>query len=105
MASRWVLRTISMAPDGITLEYIEPKADVRRNGLALNHVIYIPSGQDYDDGIENVNEAALELLGDALEDMHILQPLDPEDEARRLLEKAVDRVERESDTDDQEVTL
>lgn len=70
-----LLRSVNFNPDdSITIEFVTPDEDFKANGLALNHAIYIPSGEDYDDEIDAVRETVLELLADALDDVPRLGP-------------------------------
>jgi hypothetical protein len=63
-----VITNIAIEPDGVNLTYLTLPDDLRENGLAAQHQISIPTAQDYGEEIDNVKEAALALLEDALED-------------------------------------
>lgn len=70
-----LIRALTFNNDGsVTIEYVTPSEDFKANGLALNHAILVPAGEDYDDEIEAAREAALALLIDALFDLAHLGP-------------------------------
>ncbi len=70
------IRGISFEPDGATvLEYCIPAKDARANGVVLNHILRIPYGDQYDDEIDAVTDAALLLINDVLEDLPHLDPI------------------------------
>lgn len=62
------IRTITLYPDVISIEYVEPEVDLAANGLVLNHVITIPVTSDREEEITALVNAGLDLLDDALED-------------------------------------
>lgn len=95
------VRGLSFDPDGsITLEYADAEKDVREKGIILNHTLFIPSGQDYDDELQAVVDAVGALLADVLEDLPHLAPVqlvdddDDEDEDDALERRPYDRVDR-----------
>lgn len=91
--NRVVLRTVQFEPDGsVVIEYCIPAKDARENGVVLNHIMSVPYGQDYDDEIDAVHDAALELISDVLEDLPNLAPIRPPQP----------REERDDDGDDDE---
>lgn len=78
-----IVRSLTFQEDGaVAIEYIEPAADLKSNGLQLNHVCFVPVAPDYDDGIERLMEAALDLLRDALDDADRLGPPDVDRKGR-----------------------
>lgn len=58
------------------MEYTEPGVDTKVNGLVHNHVLFIPAGSDYDEGLEDFHEAMQALLCDAIEDLTLAQSVD-----------------------------
>lgn len=73
-----LLRGLTFEPDGsVLVEYCIPSLDARQNGVVLNHTLYVPAGQDYDDEVYAVQEAMLALISDVLEDLPNLEPLRP----------------------------
>ena len=77
-ASDRLIRTVTLQSDGATVEYVDSKRDLRDNGLMVNHIVFIPAGEDYDEGLEALIVAAQRLLSDALEDLEVMEPVDPE---------------------------
>lgn len=71
-----IIRGISVQPDGVLIEYLNTATDIRKNGLTLNHTCFIPYGEDYEDELEGIIEAAQRALSDALEDFDSLEPHD-----------------------------
>lgn len=72
-----LISSIRFQPNGdVIVDYMVPRDDAKDNGLLLNHALYVPYGEDYDQEIDAVYDTALELLLDALEDHHNLPPLD-----------------------------
>lgn len=65
----YLVRTITIDDTGVSLEYVAPAADIKANGVQLNHVVFIPREDDYDDEIGGLEDAALYLLRDVLEDL------------------------------------
>ncbi len=96
--SKILIRNIGVDETGLTIEYMDVPADVRRNGLAATHAIFIPRAEDYDDEIDAVESAALEAVLDALDDFTKLPPVDlvaEVEDAKRTIEEAA-----EDDEDD-----
>lgn len=89
-----IIRNVSFQPDGVAIEYVAPDEDYRANGLMLNHVMFIPHDDDYEDEIDEALEAVQALLADALDDVDRLPPMDP----RQLFAEDVD-----DDNDNDEV--
>lgn len=84
-----IIRGISIQPDGVMIEYLDVATDIRTNGLTLNHTCFIPFGDDYDDELEEVVEAAQRALSDALDDFDNLEPHDVKAEITAAAEMAV----------------
>jgi hypothetical protein len=59
----------------VTLEYADVDQDMREKGIILNHTIFIPAGEDYDEELFDVARAVQALLTDVLEDLPNLAPL------------------------------
>jgi hypothetical protein len=73
---RLAVRTLSFDPDGsLTVEYLRPAIDARANGVVLNHTMYIPVGDQYDEEIDAVRVAVEALLDDVLEDLPHMEPI------------------------------
>lgn len=71
---------VSLTDGGIELAYMQ-LADIRQNGLAWQHRVFVPDGSDYDDEIEAVTDALQALLVDVLEDEKTALPVEvPHDE-------------------------
>ena len=62
---------------GVAVDYMDPLTDMRENRLVINHVLYVPADDQYDDEIDALQSAAQELLADALDDLGRLPPLVP----------------------------
>lgn len=74
------IHSISFQPNGdVAIEYVVPRDDVKVNGLMHQHAVIIPADDDYDDEIENVQEAAQHLLLDVLDDLKNLPALELEE--------------------------
>ncbi len=74
---RALIRVIQFEPDtgSVAIEYCIPGMDVRENGVLLNHTLFVPGGDDYDDEIDALRDAARALLDDVLEDLPHLEPI------------------------------
>lgn len=76
---KYLIRSISFDIDGgVAVDYMDVMGDLRANGLVINHVLYVPAEDQYDDEIDALQSAAQELLADALDDLGRLPPLVPE---------------------------
>lgn len=85
MTPRYVVRSLTLQPDGsIALEYTDIFSDLRANGLVQNHVLYVPADTDYDEELDAVHDAIQALLRDALEDLTLMEPVDPRPQASQL---------------------
>lgn len=73
---KWIIRAITIQPEGVALEYMGADTDLRPNGLQLQHVLFVPSGESYDDEIDTLLDAAHHLLADALQDMDLMEPVE-----------------------------
>lgn len=79
MPADFVIRTITIDEDGVSLEYVQPGVDIKANRVQQNHVLFIPRDDDYDDEIGAVEDAALYLLKDVLEDLPQLKAMKNKD--------------------------
>lgn len=70
------LMGIDFGPEGLGLGYTRVPADIRKNGLAWQHQVFVPHGSDYDDEIEALVEAARALLADVLDDEDRAEPIE-----------------------------
>lgn len=93
---RLLVRSVTFAEDGMAVEYMTLPEDARENGLSQTHSVWIPRGEDYDDEIDAVEEAANEAVKDALEDFGKMPQLDIEGQVEAAL------AEREDAEDDEE---
>lgn len=76
--NRVLVRSVTFEADGsVVLEYCIPAKDARANGVVLNHILSVPFGDEYDDEIDAVQDAALHLISDVLEDLPTLEPYRP----------------------------
>jgi hypothetical protein len=74
--SELVIRAMSIDADSISIEYMELPTDVRHNGLVMQqHTVVIAKHPEYQDEFEALEEAALDLLRDALEDYANTEPV------------------------------
>ncbi len=73
--SRFIIRSITITPDGTALEYVETDRDVWPSGLQHQHVVFIPRGDDYEDELDAIEEAAQAALIDALQDIQNTEPV------------------------------
>lgn len=83
IAPRRIIRSVQWLDDGVAIEYLSPAEDLKANGVTVNHVLAVPAGDDYDDELEVLTEAAHALLEDVLEDLPRLDAVsfeDPEDD-------------------------
>lgn len=72
MASDLVIRTITIDDAGVSLEYVAPANDIKANGVQVNHVLFVPRNDDYDDEISDLEDRAQYLVRDVLEDLPAL---------------------------------
>jgi hypothetical protein len=74
-----MIRAIQFEPDtgSVVIEYCIPSQDARENGVLMNHTLFVPGGDDYDDELDELRHAARALLEDVLEDLPHLEPLRP----------------------------
>lgn len=73
---KFIIRTLTFSQDGsVGIDFMEPLADIRENDLLMNHVLFVPAEDEYDDEIDALRDAALYLLADALEDFRRMPPL------------------------------
>lgn len=70
-----LIRSLQWSDEGVAMEFITLTEDLKANGVVLNHVLTVPAGDDYDDELEALTEAAHALLEDVLEDLPRLDPL------------------------------
>lgn len=75
-----VIEGIDISPDGVSISYLRLPLDIRKNGLAWRHQVFVPAGSDYDDELEALNDAALALLADVLDDEDRAEPIEPQEE-------------------------
>lgn len=76
-----VISSVQFMEDGsVVILYMDPSGDVRNRGLvAMSRQLHISRGgnQDYAQEIDDVNDAAMRLLVDALEDFDETEPVGP----------------------------
>lgn len=71
-----IIRALNFDPDGgVSFDFMEPYADIRENDLVMNHVLFVPADDEYEDEIDALRDAAQYLLADALEDFRRMPPL------------------------------
>ena len=75
-----VILSLQMDGEGVSITYMTLPADVRETGLVAQHSLQIPVGGDYEDEIETLRTAALDLLDDALDDFDKVPAFVPPDE-------------------------
>lgn len=64
-----IIQNISFDPDGdVQLSYVIPDRDTKEVGLAHLHTLLIPTGFDYDEEIQAIQDAADYLVRDVLQD-------------------------------------
>lgn len=79
MADDIMIQHIGVGPDGsLQIGYLKPAEDVKANGAMHMRTIVIPAGDDYDDEIEAVMDAAAYAVRDILEDWDKLSAAVPE---------------------------
>lgn len=69
------IRSITFAPDGLVIEYVDLDQDIRSNGLVMNHALRVPDDSTYHDAIVEVDRTAAELLTKAMDDWLVTDPL------------------------------
>lgn len=69
------IKSITFEDEGVVINYITPKQDIKANGVVVNHVLLVPYDDDYEDEIEALFEASHALLEDVLEDLPQLDPM------------------------------
>lgn len=99
---RFLIRTITIMPDGVTIEFMDTEGDLREGGLQLQHALFVPEGEDYDDEIGALVDAAHHLLLDGLDDYGNTPALKLS-EVAKAAEEAMQREEgTEPDEDDED---
>ena len=96
MAGKRLVRNVAFAEDGVSIDYMEVPADIRENGLLITHQIFIPEGEDYDDEIDAIRQAALDAVDDALDDFTKL----PAVSLQESVDRAVEEVERQQEVEE-----
>ena len=66
--NRFLIRTITIMPDGVTLEFMDTEGDLRESGLQLQHALFVPDDEEYEDEIQALLDSAHALLLDGLQD-------------------------------------
>lgn len=59
---------VALLEEGLEITYCRIPRDLKKNGLAWSHTVLIPRESDYDEGIEEIERALVELLEDVIED-------------------------------------
>jgi len=67
-ARRFLISSMTWQPDGIAIEFMDVDGDLRVSGLQMQHVIFVPTEDEYDEEMDAVTDAAMALLVDALQD-------------------------------------
>ena len=96
--SRVLVRQIAIHPDGVAIDYIRMPEDARENGLTVTHNIWIPRGEDYEDELDAIEDAAREAVLDALDDLDKL----PVPDLREQVKAVADALAEEDDEDEDE---
>lgn len=74
--SELVIRGVVIDTDSISIEYMAIPDDVRHNGRVMQqHTLVVARHPEYQDEIDALEDAALELLRDALEDYQNTEPV------------------------------
>lgn len=71
---------VEFLPDGVAITYMVEPDDVRVNGLVSQHRLFVPSGSDYDDELEEAEGAIKSLLADALDDLETVDHVHEKEE-------------------------
>ncbi len=71
---------LQLEAEAVSISYVTLPADIRETGLAAQHTLLIPVDGDYEDEIEALRIAALDLLEDALEDFDRVPAYEPPDD-------------------------
>lgn len=71
-----IIRGLSFDPDsgGFVIEFITPTADVRTNGLILNHALLIPAEDPFIDLLEDLEASLQRALRAGLRQFHDAPP-------------------------------
>jgi hypothetical protein len=77
-----IVRALEFTAEGLAVEYADVTRDVRSNGLAINHTVWIPA-EEYGDEIDAVLTAVATLMTEVTGDLDTLGPLEPEPEPVR----------------------
>lgn len=74
---KFLIHNIEFRGEGeATVAFSSSDGDVKVNGLIRVVTLQIPAGDEYDQGIEAVHEAAVELVKDVLDDFGRLENAD-----------------------------
>jgi hypothetical protein len=64
-----VIASVEFDVDAVTVVYVVPDRDLKANGIVHSHSLRVPYGDQYDDELDAVREAAIALVKDVLEDV------------------------------------
>lgn len=64
---RPVVRTVTITPDGLSIEYVIPAQDILPNGLHFNHMVFLPD-DTYDEMNATIRSALKLAVQQALDD-------------------------------------
>jgi hypothetical protein len=68
------IRSLGFGDDGMSIEYVDTAADIKANGLLMNHALLVPDTNDYHDAMEALRLAAGDFLDDVLNDWDAAEP-------------------------------
>jgi hypothetical protein len=77
--TNYFVRAINFQEGGLSIDYALLGVDLRENGLAQNHVIFIPNTDEYAEALDAVIDVAHDTLRRALNDWSRNAPLGLDD--------------------------
>ncbi len=73
------IQEIRVIPDGgMQIAYYDTTQDIKQNGVIRLHNLIVPEGDEYDDELRAVTDAAIYLVRDVLEDLPHMEALEPD---------------------------
>ncbi len=82
-----IVAGVRFEEDGsMMLDFMQPLRDVKANGVQLQHSMYVPAGDEYDDEMDAVRDAVRYLINDILEDLPNLPAVKQPPSGRRPIE-------------------
>lgn len=76
----YFVRAVGFHPDGVTFDYVSPEEDVRDNGMALNHILFVPHSEDFAELLDTLVDAIDTAMNGAMAALRQTPPVDLSDD-------------------------